>query len=77
MSLIQENMSTDLSSVKSSKKTVHIPAGQTVQVPCRVNTGSLPNRTPVLFEPEVEDSLPTGLQVHSHYGLTFLLVAGC
>ena len=64
MNLSQENTSTDLTSVKSSNKTVHIPAGQTTQVPCGVNTGSLANITLALFQLQVKDSLLTGLQVH-------------
>ena len=35
VNLIQENRSTDLSSMKGSKKTVHIPTGQTVWLPCQ------------------------------------------
>ena len=36
-----ETTSSDLSSVKSGKKFVNIPCGQTIKVPCRINTGAL------------------------------------
>ena len=44
--------SSDLFSVKSDKKFVNIPGGQTIKVPCRINTGALSKKTPVLFEPD-------------------------
>ena len=59
-----ETTSSDLSSVKSGKKFVNIPGGQTIKVSCRINTGALSNKTPVLFDPDEGDGLPSGLQVH-------------
>ena len=59
-----ETKSSDLSSVKSGKKFVNIPGGQTIEVPCRINIRSLSKKTPVLFEPDEGDALPSGLQVH-------------
>ena len=49
--------------MKSGKKFVSIPGGQTIRVPCRINTGALSKKTPVLFEPDKRDGLPCGLQV--------------
>ena len=59
-----ETTSFDLSSVKSGKKFINIPGGQTINVPCRFNTGALSRKTPVLFEPDEGDGLPSDLQVH-------------
>ena len=59
-----ETTSSDLSSVKSGKNLVNIPGGQTIKVPCRINTRALSRKTPVLFEPDEGDELPGGLQIH-------------
>ena len=58
-----ETTSFDLSSMKPGKKFVNIPGGQTIKVPCRINTRSLSKKTPVLFEPDEGNGLPSGLQV--------------
>ena len=38
--------------VKTSKRHVTIPKGQTVTVACRANTGAIESTRPVLFEPD-------------------------
>ena len=58
----------ELCVVKSTKTTCIIPAGQTVPVPCRANTGPIQRKTPVLFEPDELAQWPPGLEVHE--GLT-------
>ena len=53
--------SSELSSVTSGKKFINTPGGQTIKVPCRINTGALGKKTPVLFDPDEGDGLPNGL----------------
>ena len=53
----------ELCSVKTGRKDVVIPRGQTVKVSCRVNTGPLGKGTPVLFEADEDDQWPSGLEV--------------
>ena len=53
----------ELCSVKTARKDVVIPRGQTVKVSCRVNTGPLGKGIPVLFEVDENDQLPSGLEV--------------
>ena len=55
--------SSEVCSVKSLKKSVHIPRKQTVVVPSRANTGPVRRNTPTLFQPETSDEWPTGLTV--------------
>ena len=50
--------------MKSGKKFVNIPGGQIIKGLCRINTGVLSKKTPVLFEPDEGDELPSGLQVY-------------
>lgn len=49
ISLIRTSNSDELCQVKSSKKPQILPAGQTVHLPCRANTGPIHRKTPVLF----------------------------
>ena len=58
----------ELRVIKSTKTTCIIPAGQTVPVPCRANTGPIQRKTPVFFEPDQLAQWPPGLEVHE--GLT-------
>lgn len=50
--------------VKWTKKAHVVPAGQTVRLPCRANTGPIHSKTPVIFEPDELATWPTGLAVH-------------
>ena len=58
----------ELCVTKSTKTTCIIPAGQTVQVPCRANTGPIQRKTPVLFGPDELAQWPPRLEVQE--GLT-------
>ena len=49
--------------MKTAKKDVVIPRGQTVKVSCRVNTCPLGKGAPVLFEVDENDQWPSGLEV--------------
>ena len=49
--IIRATNSDDLCLVKSTKKSHIVPAGQTVLLPCRANTGPVHHKTPVIFEP--------------------------
>lgn len=53
----------ELCLVKTCKKDVIIPRGQSVRVCCRVNTGSLSQPTPVLFEADENGQWPSSLEV--------------
>ncbi|CAH3182832.1 unnamed protein product [Porites lobata] len=60
ISLIRTSNSDELCQVKSSKKPQILPAGQTVHLPCRANTGPIHRKTPVLFEPDELATWPSG-----------------
>ena len=62
--IIRANDSGDLCLVKSTKKSRIVPAGQTVRLPCRANTGPVHRKTPVIFEPDELAAWPSGLEVH-------------
>ena len=64
ISLIRTTNSDELCQVKSSKKPHIVPAGETVRVPCRANTGPIRQMTPVIFEPDELATWPSGLAVH-------------
>lgn len=64
VNLIRTKDSNELCLVKSAKKTHMIPAGQTVRLPRRANTGPIHRKTPVLFEPDELGQWPSGLAVH-------------
>jgi hypothetical protein len=53
----------ELCVVKTCKKDVVVPRGQSVKLSCRVNTSPLDKRTPVLFESDENPTWPSGLQV--------------
>ena len=63
VNFIQEAKEVELCSVKTTKRNVIIPKGETVKIPCRVNTGPVERRIPVLFEPEATAPWPSGLEV--------------
>jgi len=51
--------------VKTPKNIVKLPGGSSINVSCRVNTGPMKARSPVLFEPAIADNLPDCLTVDS------------
>lgn len=61
---IQTPRPTELCIVKTVKQDVTIPKGKHVLLTCRANTGSLDVDTPALFEPELDGTLPAGLEIH-------------
>ena len=58
--------------VKTVKNAIHTVGGSSLTVPCRVNTGPMKAKSPVIFEPEIAGNLPDGLQIDS----TLLLLKG-
>ena len=50
--------------VKTSKKNIVIPKQSSLSVQCRGNGGFVPNSMLAMFEPEVDPSLPDGLQIN-------------
>ena len=61
---IQTTTGSDICSVKTTKRDIVIPSGETVKITCRANTrSSRGNEIPVLFEPDPEQSWPTGLDI--------------
>ena len=64
ISLISTTKSDELCLVKSTKKPHIVPAGETVHLPCRANTGPIHQKTPVIFEPDELATWPSGLAVH-------------
>ncbi|CAB4011313.1 Retrovirus-related Pol poly from transposon [Paramuricea clavata] len=51
----------DLYQVKCRKTDILIPKNQSIDVPCRANTGPINRTVPVLFEPIDNTELPSGL----------------
>ena len=64
VNLIRAADTDELCLVKSTKKANFIPAGETVRLSCRANTGPIHRKTPVLFEPDELEQWPVGLVVH-------------
>ena len=63
INFIQTPKQTDLCDVKTSKRDVTIPKKQSMKISCRVNTGPLEQKVPVLFEPSELEQWPAGLEV--------------
>lgn len=61
--LMVSNRSDDFCQVKSHKTDILIPKNESVNVPCRANTGPVNRTVPVLFEPNDITQLPSGLSV--------------
>ena len=59
--LISANDPDDLCQVKCRKTDILIPKNQSIDVPCRANTGPINRTVPVLFEPIDNTELPSGL----------------
>ena len=64
INFVQECGQNDLCTVKTIQKNFVIPAGKSLKIPCRVDTGPISKRLPVLFERFEEENLPYGLSVH-------------
>ena len=68
--VINENDPDDLCSVKTKKQDIVIPKSQTVDVPCRANTGPVNRTIPVLFKPnECPQLPPAGLSIQEELTL--------
>ena len=52
INIIQRNDGELFCQVKTSKRHITIPKKATKTVPCRANTGTIENTTPLLFEPD-------------------------
>ena len=63
VNFIQAPSTEQLCFVKTIKQDVVIPQKTTVSVKCRANTGPVEKRIPVLFEPNSEQSWPSGLEI--------------
>ena len=55
--------SADVCFVKTVKRDITIPKGSVVKVPCRANTSMLDSNVQVVFEPDEEETWPSGLSV--------------
>ena len=64
ISFVQECGQNDLCTVKTIKKHFVIPAGKSLKISCRVDTGPISKCLLVLFEPFEVENLPYGLRVH-------------
>ena len=64
VNFIQTKSVDEICVVKNGKRNINVPSGHTVKVPCRVNTGLIDEKTPVMFDPDVESGFPPGLEVH-------------
>ena len=63
--LIQTKNKDYFCTVKTPKDFYQCFGGPSVNIPCRVNTGPMKARSPVIFEPEIAGSLPDDLHVAS------------
>ena len=63
VNFINGDMTESLCTIKTSKKNVNIPSGQSVDIPCRANTGPIQRKCPALFEPDEQCGWPTGITV--------------
>ena len=62
--MIQEDTQDCLGIVKTIKRDILIPANSEQSVPCRAKTGYIGQTLPVLFEPDENTKLSTGLELH-------------
>ena len=62
---LQGSVSETLSTVKVEKRGVMLKAGSVKTISCKINSLVFDERTPVIFEPEVEELLPSAIQLHS------------
>ena len=59
VNVIQTKSVDEICAVKNRKRNINVPSGHTVKVPCRVNTGLIDEKTPAIFEPDVESGPPS------------------
>ena len=64
INFINSNTIDKLCTVRTSKRKVVIPRGQSVNISCRANTGPIQRTSPAPFEPDELASWPSGLTVH-------------
>ena len=64
-----------LCSVRTGKRDVIIPAGETKKIACRVNIGFVNKNTPVIFENDITGSLPNGIEIEE--SLLYLKHGNC
>ena len=65
LATLQTVNANELSSVKVLKSGMVLKAGSVETVSCKIKSVVVNERTPVVFEPEVEELLPEGIKVHS------------
>ena len=58
VNFIQTKSVDEICVVKNGKRNINVPSGHTVKVPCRVNTRLIDEKTPVMFEPDIELGFP-------------------
>ena len=61
--LVKNVDSADVCFVKTVKRDITIPKGSFVKVPCGANTGMLDSNVQVVFEPDEEETWPSGLSM--------------
>ena len=64
INFIRSDTTESLCTVRTSKRNIVIPKGQSIHVACRANTGPLERNSPVLFEPDEQAQWPSGLTIH-------------
>ena len=65
VSILQDEEPAKISSVRLHKFAATIKAGASISVPCRIEQVYMERKSPMLLEPEGEDSLPFGLEVNA------------
>ena len=63
-SILQEEQQVKVSSVRLHKFAATVKAGASISVPCRINQIQLERKSPMLFEPVFDNSLPDELEIH-------------
>ena len=63
LNLIESDKEVILSAVKSGKKDILVKSRETVNIPCRINTGYMERNTPVLFEKSSDSGFPSELEL--------------
>ena len=63
VNFVQETKETEVCPVKTIIRDITIPKGEAMKIPCRVSTGPVERRIPVLFEPEATAPWPSSLDV--------------
>ena len=63
VNVIQVTKEAELCPLKTAKRSMTIPKGEAMKIPCRVNTGPAERRIPILFAPGATAPWPLGLEV--------------